>query len=142
MNEYEKNKVDLLWTKLTLYPKYIKQLNYFRREIEHCHIKFLEAGEVSGIRYDKETSQNGTDIASIYNEILSDEQRMKEKCREIEKKIKELERIRDDCTQEAKEIIQFKFFDGNTWEDAEYKFFKTKKALDYQIRKSLLNVEV
>lgn len=139
--EYEKSVVNLKWKKLCMYHDIKKESEWLLSRYNQLEDELYDVGGVKAVQYDKESFGNGDNkIESVYIKIIAEQEYIKAELKKVMTTINEIESIRDNCiSDEVKEIITYKFFDNNTWENTENKFFRSRRSMELAIRKEIRN---
>lgn len=139
--EYLKASVNILWCKLSTYKEYESLLKGLKSFLDELEEKLIVTGYPKGISFSNDPKVSShKPIDERYNEVLTDIDFTEKRIDHVTAILQSIVTIKELCSSEIQEYIQYKFFEGHTWEETERKFFKTQKALDYQIKKELLNI--
>lgn len=135
--EYIESKVSQLWAKLSLYASYQKEVFELKKQLDECEQKLLQIGSPKAIRYDKEVFPSGQETSTLMNKVLSDMQRIEQDISFAQAHMHEIETLCDLCDDEIQNVIRYKFFESNSWDACERKFYKTRRSLIRDIKRNL-----
>lgn len=123
----------------TAYPALKAEKLFLEQKLESIQQEKRDLYHPSAIQYDSESghNQNPKGIDKILISLITEEQKAAEKLLVVNGRLEETEKLVFSLTSPEQDYVKEKYFNRSTWEEMEKKFFRSRGAIDYHIRKAI-----
>lgn len=123
----------------TAYPALKGEKLFLEQKLESIQQEKRDLYSPSAIQYDSESghSQNPKGTDKILISLITEEQKAVERLSVVNSRLEETEKLVFSLTSPEQDYVKEKYFNRSTWEEMEKKFFRSRGAIDYHIRKAI-----
>lgn len=123
----------------TAYPALKAEKFCLEQKLESIEQEKRDLYHPSAIQYETEAgqTQNPKGTGKILINLITEEQKAAERLSVVNGRLRDTEKLVFSLTYPEQDYVREKYFNCSTWEEMEQKFYRSRGAIDYHIRKAV-----